>query len=197
MRAAAGLPAAVLVKGILTFAFFGADAYVPLALTSVRGTSTTVGGVALTAATLSWTAGAWVQERRFAVWGARRLVAAGFACVATAVALEATALWSAVPLAVAVGAWALAGLGMGLGYSPLSLTVLREAPAGHEGAATSALQLFDVLGVALGTGVGGAAVAAGDAAGWHPRSGILLGWTVAIAVASIGLALTRRLPGPR
>ena len=46
-----GLPAAVLLRGVLTFAFFAADAYVPLALQGWRGTSATVAGLALTAAT--------------------------------------------------------------------------------------------------------------------------------------------------
>src|SRR5690606_12526259 len=35
-RAAPGLPAAILVRGVLTFSFFGTDAFVPLALTEVR-----------------------------------------------------------------------------------------------------------------------------------------------------------------
>ncbi len=63
LRAAPGLPAAVLLRGVLTFAFFAADAYVTLALQDWRGTSATESGVIVTAATLSWTAGAWVQAR--------------------------------------------------------------------------------------------------------------------------------------
>ena len=36
VRARAGLPAAVLARGVLTFAFFGTDAFVPLAIQNVR-----------------------------------------------------------------------------------------------------------------------------------------------------------------
>ena len=50
--------------------------------------------------------------------------------------------------------FALAGLGMGLAYSPLALIVLREAPAEEQGSASSALSLTDSLGTALGTGRG-------------------------------------------
>ena len=42
LRAARGLPAAVLGIGALNFAFFGADSFVPFMLTEVRGQSTLV-----------------------------------------------------------------------------------------------------------------------------------------------------------
>ena len=64
-------------RGLLMFAFFGTEAYVPLALTEVRHTSSTVAGLALTMATLRWTAGAWVQERTVQRLGPRRLGRAG------------------------------------------------------------------------------------------------------------------------
>ena len=44
LRAAHGLPAAILSRGFLTFAFFGMQAYLPLALIEVRGTSATEAG---------------------------------------------------------------------------------------------------------------------------------------------------------
>ena len=91
--------------------------------------------------------------------GARTFVGAGFAVVLGGLAVTAAVLVPAVPVAIGVAGWGVAGLGMGLAYAPLSLTVLREAPAGEEGLATSGLQLSDVLGTALGTGVGGALVA--------------------------------------
>ena len=57
------LPAAILLRGILTCAFFGIDAFVALTLVDWRGISATQAGIALTAATISWTAGAWIQAR--------------------------------------------------------------------------------------------------------------------------------------
>ena len=52
------LPAAVLLRGILTCAFFGVDAFVALTLIGWRGVSATEAGIALTAATVAWTGGA-------------------------------------------------------------------------------------------------------------------------------------------
>ena len=55
------LPAAILLRGVLTFAFFAVDAFVSLTLVTWRGLSATEAGIALTASTVAWTAGAWIQ----------------------------------------------------------------------------------------------------------------------------------------
>ena len=117
-----------------------------------------IAGLALTAATLTWTTGAWMQERLVNRVGPRSLVRAGFLLILVGAAVFAAAVSSGVPAAVGIFGWGIAGLGMGLAYAPLSLIVLGEATVGQEGAAASALQLSDVLGIALGTGVAGARV---------------------------------------
>jgi MFS family permease len=194
LTARPGLPVAVLSRGLLTFAFFGADTYVPLAITSVRGQSTAVASVAVTAATLAWTAAAWVQERKAATWPGRRLIRAGFLVVAAGIALQMAALYPGVPVAVGVVGWGVGGFGIGLAYSPISLIVLGEARSGQEGAASAALQLTETLGVALGAGLGGALVAAGAAAGWLPRAGLAGAFALAAAVALGAAVLARRIP---
>ena len=100
-------------------------------------------------------------------------------------------LQPAVPVAEGLAAWTVAGLGMGLAYAPLSLMMLREAPPGQEGQASASLNLADVLGTAIGIGVGGAAVAA--AAGSDLRLGITAAFAAAAAVGVVALAVTRRL----
>jgi MFS family permease len=97
------------------------------------------------------------------------------------------------PPALAVAAWAVAGAGIGTAYSPLSVTALDRAAAGEEGRATSALQLCDVLGQAIGTGVAGAIVAATSRMGHGP--GVGLAFSFAIAVALAGVIVGAWLPG--
>lgn len=194
LRAAPGLPAAVAARGVLTFGFFAADAYVPLTLTSVRHTSTAYGGAVLTVGTLTWTAGAWLQARLLARVGPRRMVLAGAAVVVAAVGLLATVLSAGVPVWVALVAWAVAGLGMGLAYAPISVTVLDLAPAGGEGRSTAAVQLTDTLGTALGTGAAGAAVALGQRSGWPPATGLGIAFALAAAVLLLTLACAARMP---
>ena len=193
LRAAPGLPASVLTRGFLTFAYFGAQAYVPLALIEVRGTSATEAGLALTVSTLSWTAGSWTQAHRQAAWGPGRLVSAGFALVLTGVVATALAVLSSVPIAGVAVTWGIAGFGMGLAYASLSLLVLAQADAREVGFATSALQLSDVLGTSIGTGMGGAVIAVAAATGAAAATGIGLAFSVAVLVAASGLVLSRRL----
>src|SRR5581483_4331416 len=56
LTARPGLPAALAVRGLLTFGYFGIEAFLPLGLTHHRGLSATAAG-------MSWTAGSWLQAR--------------------------------------------------------------------------------------------------------------------------------------
>lgn len=197
LRVASGLPAAVLLRGLLTFAFFAADAYVPRALQESRGLGAAVSGIALTAATLTWTAGAWIQARHFHRIGARRSVATGFAMLALGIAGFTAVLSPDVPIEIGIATWAVAGLAMGLSYSPLSLVVLAEAPVAEQGTATAGLQMSDVVGTALGTGIGGAIIVAGLQSGAGLNVGLAGAFAVGIGAAVLGAVLARQLPGPR
>lgn len=189
-----GLSITILSRGLLTCCFFAGDAYVPYAVVTARHAPTALAALALTASTLAWTAGSWVQTRWITRAGPRRLVRPGLCLVAAGLAIMCcVALATRVPPALAVAAWALAGGGMGTAYAPLSVTALSRAAAGEEGRATSALQLCDALGQAIGTGVAGAIVAATRAS--H-GSGVALAFVFAIAVALTGTIAGARLPGP-
>jgi len=193
LAARRGLPATIATRGLLTFAFFGADAYVTLTVTAVRHYSTLVAGVAVTGATLGWTAGAWMQARLNGSWEGRRLIRTGLVIILAGMAGMVLVVQANAPIAVAVAAWTVAGLGMGLAYAPLSLMMLQEAPPGHEGQASASLNLTDVLGSAIGIGVGGAAVAAEPGRNLH--LGVLAAFAAAAIVAVVALVVTRRLPG--
>lgn len=188
-----GLPATVLSRGLLTFGFFAGDAYVPYTVTTARGAPTVLAGVVLTAATLLWAAGSWVQARTVARLGPRRLVRSGEVLVLVALGGMGLVLLPGVPVALAVAAWAVGGLGIGIAYSPLSVTTLDLAPAGQEGRSTSSLQLTDTLGQALGTGVAGAAVALAHR-GLGTRGGVALAFAAGAAVIAAGLFTSGRIP---
>ena len=193
LSAQPGLSVTILSRSLLTCCFFAGDAYVPYAVVAVRHAPTTLAALALTASTLTWTAGSWVQARYIARWGPRRLVRPGECLIVLGLGAMCLMLLPSVPPALAVAAWALAGAGIGTAYSPLSVTTLDLAAAGEEGRATSALQLCDVLGQAIGTGVAGAIVAATARLGHRP--GVALAFSFAIAVALIGIIVGARLPG--
>src|SRR6202035_5461426 len=192
LTARPGLPAVILARGLVTFTFFGADAYVTLAVTTIRHHTPVYAGIAVTGATLSWTAGAWAQARLSDTWAGRRLIRTGLVIVLAGIAGMVVALQPAVPAWSALVAWTVAGLGMGLAYAPISLMMLRKALPGQEGRLSASLNLADVLGTAIGIGAGGAAVAA--SAGSDLRLGITAAFASAAAVALVALAFTGRLP---
>ena len=188
-----GLPAAVGLRGLLTFAFFGTDAYVSLAVTDAHHAPTWVAGLALTGGTLAWTAGAWIQQRFVHTRGPRWLVRRGLAVLAVGIALTTVTL-GPLPVGFLVAAWTIGGLGIGLSYAVLSVTVLGTAAPGQEGRASASLQLSDVLGVALGTGMTGVLVALGEARGWATGSSLTLAFLATLAVAVFGSLAAGRLP---
>src|SRR5262245_32824472 len=111
LHARPGLPAAIVTMGLVSVAFFGAETLLPLFLTVFRGQSATVAGLALSGATLTWTAGAWVQAR-VAQRGARSgLVATGAAVIAVGIVIVATVFHARTPVSLAAAGWALVGLG--------------------------------------------------------------------------------------
>ncbi len=189
-----GLPATVLSRSLLTFAFFGADAFVTLTITILRHHSPVVAGVAVTGSTLAWTAGAWIQAKMNAKWEGRRLVRIGLAIILAGIAGLGLMLSSHVSIAVGIAAWTVAGLGMGLSYSPITLLLLNAAPPGREGWASASLNLADVLGSAIGIGIGGAAISAAVTLGWPLAAGIGAAFAITAGAGAAGLAITGRLP---
>jgi MFS family permease len=192
LTAAAGAPAALAAKALVTFSFFGAEAFLPLSLTMVRGQSIAIAGFALTAGTLAWTAGTWIQERYVHRVDTAVFVRAGLALTAIAVAGAASVVVVSMPATVAIASWAIAGLGIGLSYPTTTLIVFDGTAKGDEGTAASALQLANVLGVALGTGVGGAILGAMTSAGRSETEAILLIDAVMFVAALIGFAAAMR-----
>jgi MFS family permease len=197
LTAARGLPAAVLMRGIITFAFFAVDAYVALALVEWRGLRPAEAGIALTAATISWTAGSWTQARLSSRYPPARFVRAGVVVLVGGIASFSLVLLPGVSPWVSIPTLAIAGYAMGLAYSPLALIVLREAPTAEQGRASSAISLTDSLGTALGTGVTGALVAASVRAVGDPAAGLAAGFGVAVAVTLLGVAIGGRLQAER
>ncbi|HET7684823.1 MAG TPA: MFS transporter [Candidatus Limnocylindria bacterium] len=195
MRLRRGAPAVPLVVFGTALAFFGAEAYIPLALTDVRGTGLEAGALALSASTITWTAGSWLQARLAPRGWRRGMVGVGTLLIAAAIGITALVLLPGVPVIVAALAWGIAGLGMGLAYTTLSLMTLESAEAGREGAASAALQLTFTLGTVFGTGVGGAWVALADGGRLPLATAIGITFAFTAVVVLLAAAASPRLPG--
>jgi hypothetical protein len=193
LRLARGYPAAVLLRGVLTFAFFSIDAYVALLLVDVRGWSAAAAGIALTGATVSWTAGSWVQARLSARHPPEAFVRVGFPVVAIGIAGLALALVPSIPAEVAVPTFAIAGFGMGLTYAQFALIVLRDVDAHAQGRVTAGLTLSDSVGTAVGTGVTAALIATAVRSGGGPGPGLMIAIAIGVGLAVLGFLLSPRL----
>lgn len=200
LTARAGLPAGLAVNALLNFSFFGAEAFLPLGLTALRGQTTAQAGVVLTAATLTWTAGSWTQARldaRDGGRGRRGRVASGVALVIAGVGVAGAAvLTDGPPMALAAAGWGIAGLGMGLAYPTITLIALRAAPAGQEGAVAGSLRVAELFAVAVGAGLGGAAVGLAAGLDWAVRAGLAAAFAIALIGGLVALLGTRRVLRP-
>jgi len=197
LRLARGLPAGLVFRSLLSFVFFGAEAFVPLGLSTLRGFSPTAGGLVLTGASLAWVVGSWTQaridERRGPDTRPARMLA-GIALVGMGIAFMAfCVLTPSVPAILAAVGWAVAGFGMGIGYPSTSVLVLDAAPEGEEGFVSAALNLMENVGIALGAGLGGAAYGIARAAAFAPPIALGLAYAVVLAALPLGVIAAARV----
>jgi MFS family permease len=129
-------------------------------LVEQRSLPTTLAGASLTGAALTWSLGAWLQGRPGLRTPRAVLVTLGFVFVLAGIGLVAVATSDAVPAVTAAIGWVVAGLGMGLGLTSLSVLVLELSPISEQGVNASALQVSDALGSIIMIGTAGAVFAA-------------------------------------
>ncbi|MGW6536393.1 MFS transporter [Streptomyces sp. NPDC055051] len=167
VRAARGLPAVILLRGVAAGSFIAAESFVPLMLVTQRGLSPTLAGLSLAAGGLTWALGSWIQSRPWTEPYRERLVVLGMLLVAVAIAAAPSVLLPAVPVWVVAVAWGFGCLGMGVVIASTSVLLLKLSPPAEAGANSAALQISDGLSNVLLLAVGGAAFAAlgGGAAG--------------------------------
>lgn len=197
LRMAVGLPSVILTRFLLLAAFNGALSFVPTLLIALRGQSVAAAGVILALTSVGWAAGSALQGQRRFLGRASMLVNAG------AVAVAAGLLGCAIGAWTGLWAWAfvvpvgVVGLGMGLISASTSVLTLELSPPTGHAAASSALQLADVLGSAVGISVTGAIYAALVTADTPAGPGVyVLMWLLTTAVALLAWPAARRTHAP-
>lgn len=173
LRAGRGLPTVILLRGVAAGAFFAAEAFIPLMMTTQRGLSPTLAGLTLTSGGLSWALGSWLQGRPGAERYRGAMIRGGFLLTALAIAGAALVLVPAVPAWVASVAWGIGGVGMGLAIASVSVLMMKLSAPEDAGANSAALQMSDALGNVLLTGLAGvlfAALGGGALAAGHEQA---------------------------
>ncbi|GEM48956.1 MFS transporter [Deinococcus cellulosilyticus] len=161
-RFARGIPSGIIVRGCSAFAFFGSEAFMPLGLIEIQKFTVTQAGLLLTVGGVSWSVGSILQARMDSREGPERRVfrvRLGMALLTVGIAISGLSIVGLLPSLTVVLGWAMAGLGMGLGYATNSLIILGQVKEGESGKVSSQLNSAEVLLAALSAGIGGALVA--------------------------------------
>ncbi len=177
---------ALVVSFGLNMSFFTIDSFIPLMMTSVRGTSLAIAGAAVTAAAISWFPGSLWQQlvaqtmsvRRQALISCSALLAAA---VTVAAAIVGVPLW-----VVFLGAIT-EGLAMGVASNMVLLMAMEPSDDHGTGMLMSTRFLVGRLGLVLGTGLAGVSVAAGSRGGAASTAGIAGAMGIGIAGAVVAL----------
>lgn len=186
-----GLPSIIGTRGLVGASFMCAEAYVPLLLTLDRGLSLAQAGWVLTIGAVTWFGGSWAAGRLRWLADEVHRVRLGVVLIAVGIAGFTTVALPGVPLLVPVLGWGVAGAGIGMAFSTLSVLTLAAAPAGEAGRASSALQLNDSVVQALLLALG-SALFAGFATG-APATGALVLVAASAAVGAFALLPATRM----
>ena len=179
-----GLSQVIQTRGLLSGAFFGGEAFVPLMLVEQRGVPLLQAGAMLTVGAIGWTAGSWLQARPWLRLRRDLLITLGCWSVAIGVGVVGSiAFLPTLPYALVAVGWIWAGLGMGLAVSSSSLAAMSLSATSEQGRNASSLNVSDALGSGIFVGVAGTVFAA-----LHPSGNLALTFgLVELSMAAVGL----------
>ena len=190
---ARGLPATIMMRGIIAAAFFSAEVFVPLALVETRGVSYTIAGLTIAVSAVFWAAGSFVQSRLSGDADRAPIVQLGALIVAGCLFSLPLVVLTELPVWIASISWAAGAFGMGLAMPSVSVQTMRLSPASDQGVNSAALQIVDsvlVVAVTALLGLFYAAAVAGQGA--TPTTYALL-WIISAVMAVVGVILAPRM----
>lgn len=193
-RAARGLPTVVALRGLMAGTYFGTESFIPLMLVQQRGMSVTAAGLSLTGAAVSWAIGAWLinRPRVRARYSRAELVRIGVGITTLSLFLVIAAISPRSPEWTAAAAMFLAGLGMGLAFSNISVLTLELSAPRDQGANSAALQVSDGLTSTLAVTVAGAVYHALHGSAGRDGSVFALMYGLFIAIGAVAWLIAPR-----
>jgi len=182
-----GAPAAAICAFLLSLAFASIDSYVPLMLTDVRGMTVFRAGLTITVGACTWALGSWWQSSVVGRRSYGSVVAVGASFFLVGIGVAYLVLHGG-PIPLIYLAWAAAGFGMGAAFPTIPLAVMAGAEEGAEARELAPTLLMDTLGIAMGAGLGGAAITIVTGDGGSLTTGLSFAFAIAVA-ATITLAV--------
>jgi MFS family permease len=192
------LAGSIAIRALCFGGFLVAETYMVFSLKEFGGVSATAAGLALTAGSLSWTAGSLLQapwDRWTGSEGRPIRVLVGVCCmIAGASVIYGTILTTRdISLGIAIPAWVLTGLGIGLAYPTSSTIALAHAARGEEGRVSSSTLLGDLFSSSLAIGISGVLLAFGLDSGWSTPRAAVLAMSLSVVLLALALASTLRM----
>lgn len=180
------LLAALGVKFLLMFGFYGADAFLPLGLIEIHGLTAFVAGIVLTVASVSWSAAAFLQSRLSTTVSPRALSVAGSLIVAISILCLILLLVDGVPYWWGFVFWTLSGFGIGVVYNTVATAAMAHTVKGKEGVTSIAIGLVEGISIALVAGMGGAILNGVERRGESLGLAIGIIWIICAVVVAAG-----------
>ncbi|WP_374970796.1 MFS transporter [Terrabacter sp. BE26] len=182
LRAACGLGGVVALRGLLSAAFTGVGAFLPLVLTMLRHHGPLTAGISLSITGVTWSAGSAVQSRL-----AHRpmlLLRLGFGLLTVGLATTSLLVWVDAPTGLALTGWALAGVGIGMTSSTLAVLTMAASDDGDQGRNNAGGQMAASMASAVFLAVAGG-VLAGFGAPTRAAFGVVCGMAVSLALVAL------------
>ncbi|MFC9690340.1 MFS transporter [Kribbella sp. NPDC056951] len=153
-----GFPAVVAMRGLVGAGFTGVGVYLPLLLTLQHHFSPARAGVSLSVTGVFWALGSWLQGREHSFQRVT-VLRTGLALMTVGIAITSLLAWTDATVWFGLTGWAIAGIGMGLSSSSLSVLMLDLSDAGNSGRNASAAQMASVMSIATAVSVTGTLLA--------------------------------------
>jgi MFS family permease len=198
LTARRGLPTVILLRGLASASFLGAEVYLPYLLVQRYDFSPTFAGLALTGSALAWSGTSWLQGHL----GDRLRPATGMSVgmwlvLAAVMVAFASAALHLNPAVIILG-WVVGGGGMGLVYPRTSVMTLGLSRTAEQGFNSSALSISDSLGAAIALALTGVVFGALDRTGSSGGGSLAFAGSFGIAVLfAIGAVAVARRVVPR
>ena len=160
LRMAAGIPAIIGMRGVISAGYFAAEVYVPLALQEIRDVSVAISGAVLTVSAVTWFGGSWMQGSHRLKMSRERILLFGSSLISVGIFLTPIAVFAPSNTTIASLAASLtcgaAAFGMGICFPTLGGMMLDKSPEADHARHSASLQMSDSFGTILITSITGA-----------------------------------------
>jgi MFS family permease len=191
-----GLPTVILLRGLASASFLGAEVYLPYLLVRQYDFSPTFAGLALTGSALAWSGTSWLQGHLGDRLRPATGMSVGMWLVLGAVVVACVSAAFHLHPAVIILGWVVGGGGMGLVYPRTSVMTLALSGPAEQGFNSSALSISDSLGAAIALALTGVVFGALTRLG-SPGAGLSVAFAgsfgIAVLFAIVAVCVARRV----